>query len=117
MDESRAARLKKYVSDFGPQAERSIRVGTHRNLDPAECFIIFSWSDHFCCRIPYYFCLLELHRIEGEYSQIYGRTPWGPWCLVTLKNFHVVKTHHVEDPENNERIQFLLQYFNDFEER
>ena len=117
MESWRYESLRKNISDFGIEAVKRVRVATHVNLEPAECYVIYNWDDRFCCRVPFHFSLPEMLRIEGEYSQIYGRTPWGRWSVVTLKNFRIIKIRVVEDPESNERIQYLLQYFNDFEER
>lgn len=107
--------LQNYLELISPEAAKKVRVAQHEKLSSAECFLMFYWNAQLGFRVPFYVSMPEINRIEGEFARIYGRTPWGPWTLLTIHNFTIIKTLVVLDARDDERIKYLEDYINDFE--
>ena len=108
--------LQKYLVYISPDAAKMVHVGTHENLSSAEYFYINRYTPDFK-KIPFYFCMPELNRVEGDYAQIYARSPWGPWCLLTLNRFSIIGVKVIDDPSENERIRYIKEFIENFEEK
>ena len=108
--------LQKYLGYVSPDAAKMVHVGTHENLSSAESFYINRYTPDFK-KIPFYFCMPELNRVEGDYAQIYARSPWGPWCLLTLNRFSIMGVKVIEDPSEDERIRYIKEFIENFEEK
>ena len=105
---------KSLLADLGSDAARNVKIGCSPDLSHAECFYIERWSDVFGCKIPYYFTLPEIQRIEGDFSRLYGRTPWGPWCYISMYRCEIFEVKILRDTEHIERIAYLKEYIRDF---
>ena len=106
---------KSYVQGLGRDALRRVRVGRHPKLSSAECFYINHYSSRFRCKIPFYFTLHQLNLIEGDFADLIGRTPWGPWCLISVYRFGITNVKILTDPLEDKRVIGVIDYIKDYE--
>ena len=107
--------LRGYISTFGEDALHKIHIGRHKGLTLGECFYFNFYSESARCKVQFYFALPELQYVEGDFATVYARTPWGPWCRLSLYKFTVFEIKPIEDPDSYERIRYLKEYLANFE--
>ena len=107
--------LKSFLKDLGSSAARNIKIGCCPELSHAECFYIERWCESFGCNVSYYFTLPEISRIEGDFACLVGRTPWGPWCYISMYSCKIFEVKVIRDTSEHERINYLNEYIRNFE--
>ena len=109
--------LLKYLRSISKDAAAYIRIGCHKDLSRAECFYLYFYIDALKSKVPFYFSMSEINRIEGDFAEIIGRTPWGPWCLCRLYRCSIYQTKILNEDSYKTRLNNLLDYIKDFEDK
>ena len=112
--------LLSYLASIGKDAVNRIRIERHEALTSAECFRIDYYSPTHNCKVPFYFAKPEIDRLEGDFSRIIGRTPWGGWALCSLYKCTLITTKPISETrgltrsEIDHRLLYLKEYIKNY---
>lgn len=77
-------------------------------LGEREPYVVYFRRDD-GSNIPFHITPYALTQIEGGEGDIYGRTPWGPWCRLHVYRYFVVSYRIVDDINELEAILSAME--------
>ena len=104
---------KKYLEVYGDPSRVGVDVKSKLGACEPFCFYASKKSSIKNKDVPYHVSYSQLNRLEGGKGEIYGRTEYGPFCLLRIYGFKIIYLRVLPESEQK-KIKHILEGGDDY---
>ncbi len=96
---------ERYVRLYADPRYVKVRMDSKRG--PAEPFMVYpSKNSGIKSKYPFHLSYSQLNKLESGRGEVYGRTEWGPFCLLRINHYRVVQIKDIPfSDDDQEKIK------------